>query len=88
MTEPTLTHRLILLQMRQNQQLVNSLAFEMKAVAVPVVAAEYQNSADRFRIYARNLLEQAEKLLEQSEQEERSDADVWEETCQVVRPQA
>lgn len=80
MTEPALTHRLILLQMRQ--ALCISQALDLHHYQGCSQEREAQFEA------AKSLLEQAENLVRESEQEERSDADVWEETCQVVRPQA
>lgn len=81
MTESTLTHRLILLQMRQAQELTKAMVREISKDRTFGDGFDAIFAAERF-------LQEAANLVEESEQEERSDADVWEETCQVVRPQA
>lgn len=83
MTEPALTHRLILLQMRQAQELTKAMVREISKDRTFGFGDGFDAifAAERF-------LQEAANLVEESEQEERSDADIWEETCQVVRPQA
>lgn len=92
MTEPKLTDKLLLLQMRQTHELLTAMCAVAKSLAFPASARDFMELANGAAVHSGILINEAQDLLDGAEtedadeDEEQEEIDDWEQTCQICRP--
>jgi len=92
MTEPTLTDKLLLLQMRQAHELLTAMCAVAKSLAFPASARDFMELANGAAVHSGILINEAQDLVhgadteDPEEDEEQEETDDWDQTCQICRP--
>lgn len=91
MTEPTLTDKLLLLQMRQTHELLTAMCAVAKSLAFPSSARDFMELANGAAVHSGILINEAQDLVdgadtEDSDEEEEGETEDWEEAVCVCRP--
>lgn len=92
MTEPTITDKLLLLQMRQSHELLTAMSAVTHSLAFPHNARSFADLADGAAVNSGRFINEAQDLLDGAEtedpdeDEEEGNTDDWEEAVCVCRP--